>query len=1143
MKSVQSHLGQMSDPRLHFAEFDGQPPEPSCFENEPGAPDQKKRVCELFGTTYHPGADPNNQESQPSPRGRQVFPRLTALLIASTCPLDRKDAEEGRIYDLTEIDLCGGDNGIVEVTAENWWWELPPFYRDIPGLPARAAQMRADVLYWLEHADIRVTNTPGSGGSFDLDAIATLHFLYTLRDHPELLPDTDVLVRLLRHGMDAQDYAALELKQQQMHGDDAWEQTATFQSGNRFSASMDEEVGLATEQGPIASFSYPETENHVLIRATYQYLINQWLAHDYHQNLVSNGHHRYTSDTFLGDMQNHPDFEGWFENYPNGHRSELVTRLLAAVHRVNHNGFLEANAAPDYQAISVRPLLMLATWAEDEEVRLAAENALHMASAQFAFQSLHGRRLAPARRSCDYAWSNKLYDGMTLAMGALSGAYRWNDSPYGYRWVLESVAADTDTDTDADPDPSLCDQGANAEECYYRSYTWKSPKVDLVGDPFTDNTPYNENGNLPGVPSAGSGEVETIEEMVMEARGGLYEALSGYEIPEAIHHFMLTKQDGYFARMTGRFDEHHHPEQIPGNEYQDNWPQFFNADLTRWDGGQRDERVPEFYFAGRDFMQVAGGVMNPLWFGVEPQGWDFPSKEQQWISGGFTCSREVPWLHYLLHYGRQDDFPEAGLESKNVGGTSLVVRNIGLEEYDFYSRPTTLLLGVPRTKDPVTGAPIYKPYGLRAFPFEELARFLPTFPGNRGEEWRSVNDGVWKNFAYGYDTSSGKSWAHTTPWESDPEVEVHTFDFHGVDSENPDGPGLEFKIYDLRDKMAQLGLDGFWLITARVWKRQVGLEDTTVSRGFWEIVPEHAFGDVEKIRSEIQSLNSLADFPPTGNDEYHYTSIYSGDEHVLKPRFGYLLPGHGINDIQESVQGIEVIVRGDNTLYPLGNYYTAMWSDAVMEALPLIDVKAVDQYYQFAWRDTAETDPTSYACARDGWMCVNAIDPANPSTTTPYLWVDARRCQDRPGVSCADTPHWEPHWESGTYDATTETWPCSCMGRGVGWVPGPPETGTADEGGGVPPPPGGGDDDGCVPPACGGCESSYTACETDADCTGGNICQWQYVAGSPVPLGKCGCPGDAELCESNVLCAADGSCPNPHHLSCTSNRCICENTP
>ena len=126
---------------------------------------------------------------------RSAFPKMMAVLIASTLPSDRTDAENAEF-------------GI----GEEWHWELPREYIDnLPEeisdqgyqaiLDWRAEMMRRDVNEWIRKCGIHVFADAGSGddimegkfrGDYDFMLMEITHFMYIFKDYPELLNDESI---------------------------------------------------------------------------------------------------------------------------------------------------------------------------------------------------------------------------------------------------------------------------------------------------------------------------------------------------------------------------------------------------------------------------------------------------------------------------------------------------------------------------------------------------------------------------------------------------------------------------------------------------------------------------------------------------------------------------------------------------------------------------------------------------------------------------------------------------------------------------------------------------------------------------------------------------------------------------------------
>jgi hypothetical protein len=110
----------------------------------------------------------------------------------------------------------------------------------------------------------------------------------------------------------------------------------------------------------------PETENHLWMINSTQYLNNQYL--------ITNGATGYWDD------QN--DLREW---------------ILKHLQTTAQNDFLEYNSRP-YQRYSLSAIVNLADFANDPDVRIGARLVLEQAIAKYAVTSNEGRRLAPFRR-------------------------------------------------------------------------------------------------------------------------------------------------------------------------------------------------------------------------------------------------------------------------------------------------------------------------------------------------------------------------------------------------------------------------------------------------------------------------------------------------------------------------------------------------------------------------------------------------------------------------------------------------------------------------------------------------------------------------------------------------------------------------
>jgi hypothetical protein len=162
----------------------------------------------------------------------------------------------------------------------------------------------------------------------------------------------------------------------------------------------------------------PETENHVLMILTWNYLATQWIMN---QDAFGRGENRLFQMSIVGKSLYQSILPG------------MNDLLLQVVGRVVHNGLFETNARP-YQHYSLLALFTLANYAGatgsgNNLIRQGARNAFNYLATKFAFQSLNGKRSAPRRRNREQKKSMGFYshDEVPLMFGMLSGAYEFRD--------------------------------------------------------------------------------------------------------------------------------------------------------------------------------------------------------------------------------------------------------------------------------------------------------------------------------------------------------------------------------------------------------------------------------------------------------------------------------------------------------------------------------------------------------------------------------------------------------------------------------------------------------------------------------------------------------------------------------------------
>jgi hypothetical protein len=239
---------------------------------------------------------------------------------------------------------------------------------------------------------------------------------------------------------------------------------------------------------------------------------------------------------------------------------------------------------------------------------------------------------------------------------------------------------------------------------------------------------------------------------------------------------------------------------------------------------------------------------------------------------------------------------------------------------------------------------------------------------------------------------------------------------------------VEFTVYDLREWAQVRGMMPLWLLTADVWKTEADPLVDRAARSFWEVIPERPeWVDIDAVLAHAASMDA-ADFPATPSGEpYVYTTAMSGEQLVLGSRYGSLAPNDDVMPLADRVAGI-LEARDANGVALDAALQLPLDDLIAMDAMPLLEVLAVDSDYAFV---DGGSGPEAYACARDGWICVDnrykwGVDAPDGDAAPTYLWIDARP------VAGA----WAPRWEWGSYDAG-EAWACGCQD---GFVPGPPAT-------------------------------------------------------------------------------------------------------
>jgi len=232
-------------------------------------------------------------------------------------------------------------------------------------------------------------------GDYDMVLLSLVNLLYLFRDRPDILTN-EMAYLIICHGECEESVPRY-----------------TFTKGTNY---------LIKQPDPPWRWFQPETENHMLMILTWNYLVTQWIMN---QEAFGRGDNRFYRMSI--------EKRSLYQSILPG----MNDLLLQVVGRVVHNGLFETNARP-YQHYSLLALFTLANYAGapgsgNNLIRQGARNAFNYLATKFAFQSLNGKRSAPRRRNREQKKSMGFYthDDVPLMFGMLSGAYEFRDC-YNY---------------------------------------------------------------------------------------------------------------------------------------------------------------------------------------------------------------------------------------------------------------------------------------------------------------------------------------------------------------------------------------------------------------------------------------------------------------------------------------------------------------------------------------------------------------------------------------------------------------------------------------------------------------------------------------------------------------------------------------
>jgi hypothetical protein len=411
--------------------------------------------------------------------------------------------------------------------------------------------LRARLKKYLER--IQVVAPVGTGPDYDMDLLNLVNLLYLISHDRAMVPDDLQLYENAYHIL-CQDYGGYGCD---VDPDDRQWPEVVLWDGEGLPGTGYLMFDIKDHFIVKNPWYKSETENHVLMIYTYNYLVSTWVMwRVMHQNAP-----QWVWDWYHKGM-------AWLQQGDNMHR--FYDNILQALGRVVHGGMFEVNARP-YQELSLLSILTLAIYADpfsgqpptdtddwpngyqadpmvewySKRVRQAARNALSYLAAKFAFQSQHAKRPSPFRRKhikrkwADFYRSNRA----VFHFGLLSGAHEYN----------------------------ACSRDDH-QQCPLFRYPKLGGKSKLVWTALARQAARND------------------------------PLRSGYELPRAIqgHHF---DQRPYFARFQPRSSrgqyERMTDERIP----------YFDS-LTEVNLPGEFRGFPELYFGTGDLMLAAGGMFD-----------------------------------------------------------------------------------------------------------------------------------------------------------------------------------------------------------------------------------------------------------------------------------------------------------------------------------------------------------------------------------------------------------------------------------------------------------------------------------------------------------------------------------------------------
>lgn len=231
---------------------------------------------------------------------------------------------------------------------------------------------------------------------------------------------------------------------------------------------------------------------------------------------------------------------------------------------------------------------------------------------------------------------------------------------------------------------------------------------------------------------------------------------------------------------------------------------------------------------------------------------------------------------------------------------------------------------------------------------------------DRSNWWNAENLGTYKNFTYGYSTTSGALLSVPASWSSD------------TTTIQPSS-AITYKIVN------KTSARNFYVVIGNLSSIRKNILSKRVYRGFYEVIPGSAFSSVSALQTYLLTNNPASRFSDNNNLTYR---LYSGEVLSLDKYAGYY-----------DTQTIKAITAADGTQLANNRFYIDVSNPSSM---PLIDVRAVNSSYQYTGVKYAYStgdgkiqiyNPTTFA-GHGHYLCIDSSSITNATeyeSETPFI--------------------------------------------------------------------------------------------------------------------------------------------------------------